>query len=280
MICLILTLLSIVNSKIINDNNTNYKLKIIKRNIDNNIKSDKLNNITYNITDNITYNNVKSNKSKIINDNNTNYKLKIIKRNIDNNIKSDKLNNITYNITDNITYNNVKSNKSKIIKYVTISDDPNNDKNNNNGTSNITLKVINCNRGIYDYYQKICVCNNGYVTYDADIDSYCNYEQKSGTKALILTAILGQVGAGRFYVEDNAYGAMLICLVFSSCCIACYVIYPLILACGYSSEVAEGLIAIYEVLLCVVVLALWITDIVKFAKGEINDGNGVSLSNI
>ena len=133
--------------------------------------------------------------------------------------------------------------------------------------------------------QDICLCDDGYTTFDAEEDIYCNYKQKEQFTAFLLTFFLGGVGAGRFYLEDYLLAGLKLGLCFGLPYIICYIMC----FCGMCSGIKDdfgndGLFAatgcIGCCLICIYVLGVmgWcIADIVLIGIGDAKDGNGVEI---
>lgn len=97
-----------------------------------------------------------------------------------------------------------------------------------------------------------CECDDNYLSLDDDgdfdVNEPCNYEQKSGLVALLLSIFIGSCGIDRCYLARGNCGA---------CC------------CGITKGVTLGALGIWTII-----------DVILIAVGSLNDGNGISLSDI
>lgn len=97
-----------------------------------------------------------------------------------------------------------------------------------------------------------CECDEHYLSLndegDYDISEPCNYEQKSGLVALLLSIFIGSCGVDRCYLARGNAGA---------CC------------CGVCKGLTLGALGIWTII-----------DVILIAVGSLNDGNGISLTDI
>ena len=92
--------------------------------------------------------------------------------------------------------------------------------------------------------QTFCECDNKYIDYDG---KFCEYKQRSGLVALLLSIFLGLLAIDRFYLTRG------VC-----CCYGCVATIKLLTGGG---------------------LGIWyIIDIILIAVGSLSDGNGQPLS--
>merc|ERR1719361_1367970 len=127
-----------------------------------------------------------------------------------------------------------------------------------------------------------CICDDGYTTYDAEDDVYCNYEQKKQLTAFLLAWFLGGFGGGQWYLGLTGLAVGKLMLGLSVCCI--------IPCCGYcmvGASVAadsEGLMKSSGTLIgccyCCAILGTfvwWLVDIIQFGMNNYEDSNGMEL---
>ena len=80
----------------------------------------------------------------------------------------------------------------------------------------------NCNYQLVNYTQTIyCECNKGYSSYDIDNnlrdnDVHCCYKKKSILNSFLLELFLG-FGIGHYYLENNVYATIKLCIELFLC---------------------------------------------------------------
>jgi len=130
-----------------------------------------------------------------------------------------------------------------------------------------------------------CLCNDGYLTVDEG--EPCAYEQKEQETAFGLSFI-GFLGADRFYVGSDGYGAakLSLTLLGASCtpcgaiCVVCRYSFCSDLCTCFPKPVHRALAWIYfatGIGAAASAFAWWITDIFLFGFNENKDGNGQPL---
>eukprot|EP01084_Bolivina_argentea_P163590 284561_1 len=134
--------------------------------------------------------------------------------------------------------------------------------------------IIDCNGHGLCLTTNECLCNDGYITYNSVDGTECNYKQQSQLVAFLLSFFIGTAGVGRFYVGDNALGAIKLCIVFVGCCCWCICII------GSYANKQDACAGIGMCIMCLTFVASsiwWIVDWILFAMNEIPDKNGVQL---
>lgn len=118
------------------------------------------------------------------------------------------------------------------------------------------------------------ICYSKYTTYPEDSEVKCNYERKRQIKALLLE-LLVTYGAGHFYMENYKYAIpKLIVFIF---------LYYLFIVLRVVSKAREenktvNLSISISAIVCFLGMIAWqIVDVIKFAKDDYKDGNGIRM---
>lgn len=122
-----------------------------------------------------------------------------------------------------------------------------------------------------------CKCNDGYITFPSSNANGCNYKQKSTVIAFCLEFFLGFVGAGYFYLEQNALGAGQLVLNVAPCFLICLLGCCILASNPESKEKLEPS-SFLTVCLFIGVLIFWIIALVDIGTGNITDGNGAPIA--
>ena len=128
-----------------------------------------------------------------------------------------------------------------------------------------------CNyHGVCKVNNTICHCYDGYVTYNSDDGTQCNYKQKEQLTAFLLQFFLGTFGAGHFYIGWIAYGVGEIVLTFGICFVGCFFLAIFGLESG-------PFITLINYFLRLGIFGWWLANTIIFGLNNFNDSNGVSL---
>ena len=131
----------------------------------------------------------------------------------------------------------------------------------------------------------ICLCDDGYTTYDAEEDKYCNYPQKEQLTAFLLSFFLGGAGAGRFYLENWLLAGLKLGFCVGFPCIICCIMCCFGIGAGIKDDMgSEGLMAATGCVGCCLIciytlgwLAWWLIDVILIGIGDVTDGNGANI---
>jgi len=112
-----------------------------------------------------------------------------------------------------------------------------------------------------------CLCDDGYITFDAANNQECNYKQTQRLPAFLVEFFFGIVsGAGCFMLGENGWGSAQIVLFWVGLCVA---------VAAQKSETAAG--ACFYLLWSLALLAVEIAALVLIGSAEFTDKNGALL---
>jgi hypothetical protein len=143
----------------------------------------------------------------------------------------------------------------------------------------ICVSAQNCTKELCNNHGKCsndtCDCDNGWITFDSNNGTMCNYEQKSGKTAFLLEFFFSPVGAGYFYIEryDLGIGQLLSCIgMFIVLCI--YFIDDRV------KKEFWGVIKCGFIIWVITTFIWWLVAIITIGCGAINDGNGAPITGL
>jgi hypothetical protein len=149
-------------------------------------------------------------------------------------------------------------------------------RNNNIGINIVNNVTIDCGNGIMNPATLLCVCFNDYTTYDAQVNQFCNYKQKSQMTAFWLSFFLMNFGGARFYIGNIEIAVGQLCYTIGFCFIMCF--FALCLSSfSCSDENINTLFHILKGFWAIGLVIWWLYEIIMFGKNDITDNNGVSL---
>lgn len=119
-----------------------------------------------------------------------------------------------------------------------------------------------------------CVCNDDYTTYNCDMGVQCCYKRKSRLAAFLLQFFLGaESGAGLWYIGQDVPAGMELMLFLLLIFFGCLVVF-----CAKRGEKFAFLSLCLAYLTAVTLPIYWLAYLIIIGIGDINDGNGIKIS--
>jgi len=123
-----------------------------------------------------------------------------------------------------------------------------------------------------------CLCDDDYATHGCDTNVQCCYKKKSRLGAFLLEFFLGaESGAGLWFIDQNLIAGMQLMVFLFIIVFACGK------GCGQASEGDDGgactvCCSLLILLTTLAMIGMWFAYVILIGEGNINDGNGVELS--
>jgi hypothetical protein len=140
----------------------------------------------------------------------------------------------------------------------------------------------------YNSTTGICSCDSGFTTQN---DDFCSYKQKNAVTALVLTIVLTEIAPiGMLYVDPDlnnpmTIGQLVTCGILGAlmCCLGTFIVISIVS--GLTRQALDKDLVVENLKIVAAVVQIltfvwWIYDVVGFATGRINDGNGVPLTDL